>query len=458
MVYTTSSTTESATDLSTKIRYYGVRKGKTVNSCIFLFWEDCKEQVEDFVGAEYSAFDDLCAAANFAASLPFVSVEKSAEANVAASVAREVLAGVNGAAGPSSSSSAPSVPTEKNSTAPVVKTPKPRKKRKLSATVDVGNQGGSSRKCDTIWNQNWEEKYERLKIFKEENGNCRMPSGHELYGWTCLQKKQYKLLKEGKPTKLTEDRLKKLTDLGLNLQSRVTNQEAPWEENYEKLKLALEKKENYRKNKKLKRWVATQRENYRLLKQGKATSLNAFRIQKLTDLGLKLIVKENRSVTWEERIEQLREFKVANGHLCVPREHPVLGEFIRLQRTHYKNQTMEGSRVALLTEMGFVFLARKRMKPIDRSEIKSWDERLQELLEFKSKYGHTRVPQKFDDNPRLGRWVNKQRREYKKMKDGKTSMMSSEKALKLFQADFVFSNPGGRGKQWSREVKENVNL
>uniref|UniRef100_A0A7S1FSJ8 Helicase-associated domain-containing protein n=1 Tax=Corethron hystrix TaxID=216773 RepID=A0A7S1FSJ8_9STRA len=47
-------------------KYYSVRKGRTVSSCIFLFWQDCKHQIDGFDKAEYAIFTDLLAAAKFA--------------------------------------------------------------------------------------------------------------------------------------------------------------------------------------------------------------------------------------------------------------------------------------------------------------------------------------------------------------------------------------------------------
>mmetsp|Transcript_2226 Transcript_2226/g.4399 ORF Transcript_2226/g.4399 Transcript_2226/m.4399 type:complete len:283 (-) Transcript_2226:89-937(-) len=47
-------------------QYYAVRKGKAVRACIFLFWCDCKEQVDGYDGAEYAIFRDISAAVNFA--------------------------------------------------------------------------------------------------------------------------------------------------------------------------------------------------------------------------------------------------------------------------------------------------------------------------------------------------------------------------------------------------------
>ena len=47
--------------------------------------------------------------------------------------------------------------------------------------------------------------------------------------------------------------------------------------------------------------------------------------------------------------------------------------------------------------------------------------------------------------------LSQQRRQYKMMKDGKRTYMTPEKALKLFDVDFVFNNTCGRGKTMDLE-------
>uniref|UniRef100_A0A7S1BP33 Ribonuclease H1 N-terminal domain-containing protein n=1 Tax=Corethron hystrix TaxID=216773 RepID=A0A7S1BP33_9STRA len=49
-------------------QFYGVRKGKAVRACVFLFWSDCKAQVDGYDGAEYAGpFGDFHDAVIFAA-------------------------------------------------------------------------------------------------------------------------------------------------------------------------------------------------------------------------------------------------------------------------------------------------------------------------------------------------------------------------------------------------------
>ena len=62
---------------------------------------------------------------------------------------------------------------------------------------------------------------------------------------------------------------------------------------------------------------------------------------------------------------------------------------------------------------------RKPSKPkANKTTRIPWDERLQQLEEYKAIHGNCRVPQKYKENPSLGHWVNTQR---KRFKSGKLS-------------------------------------
>ena len=61
-----------------------------------------------------------------------------------------------------------------------------------------------------------------------------------------------------------------------------------------------------------------------------------------------------------------------------------------------------------------------KTKTKERNELMffvvSWDERFQQLVEYKEQNGHCRVPRRYKDNQQLGDWVNNQRQRYKKNK------------------------------------------
>ena len=69
----------------------------------------------------------------------------------------------------------------------------------------------------------------------------------------------------------------------------------------------------------------------------------------------------------------------------------------------------------------------------------SWDARFEDLLAFKSRYGHVNVPWQWKENVSLAQWVNSQRKKYKDLGDGKRNNLSPDQITRLNGiGEFVF--------------------
>ncbi len=118
---------------------------------------------------------------------------------------------------------------------------------------------------------------------------------------------------------------------------------------------------------------------------------------------------------WKANLKQLRAFKAKYGHCLVPHTFPNnqdLARWVKRQRRQYKlmlmgdtASTMTQERVDTLNDEGFIW---------DSHDV-VWRERYNQLIEYKKKHGHTRVPTCCKDNPSLASWVKCQRRQYKLM-------------------------------------------
>eukprot|EP01118_Nematostelium_gracile_P019789 TRINITY_DN931_c0_g1_i1.p1 TRINITY_DN931_c0_g1~~TRINITY_DN931_c0_g1_i1.p1 ORF type:complete len:333 (+),score=94.14 TRINITY_DN931_c0_g1_i1:76-1074(+) len=154
-------------------------------------------------------------------------------------------------------------------------------KQKLSeeqvdALLDVG----------FVWNSrgnrnSWEDKFNKLKEFKEKNGHCKVPLklDRQLNSWVDAQRQA------NKQGRLSEERIKKLE--GLGVQWIVKS----WESKFRKLH---DFKETYghcnvplHTEKQLYRWVVDQR---RAHKRGK---LSSERAKRLEELGIRLTSKKD---------------------------------------------------------------------------------------------------------------------------------------------------------------------
>ena len=67
-----------------------------------------------------------------------------------------------------------------------------------------------------------------------------------------------------------------------------------------------------------------------------------------------------------------------------------------------------------------------------------WQERFQELVEYRKKYGHCLVPHNWSGNVPLAQWVKRQRYQYKLLQEGKHSTMSVERMNILNAMGFVW--------------------
>ncbi|MDB8542794.1 Helicase associated domain protein, partial [Turicibacter sanguinis] len=111
--------------------------------------------------------------------------------------------------------------------------------------------------------------------------------------------------------------------------------------------------------------------------------------------------------SWEFRYEQLKEFFIENNHCNVPdryRENKALGTWVSNQRKAYKKGTLSQDKIELLNELNFDW---------DRFETQ-WNQMYEELSDFFGINGHSNVPKRYTENQALGKWVGKQRQDYKK--------------------------------------------
>mmetsp|Transcript_23137 Transcript_23137/g.35097 ORF Transcript_23137/g.35097 Transcript_23137/m.35097 type:complete len:464 (+) Transcript_23137:87-1478(+) len=167
------------------------------------------------------------------------------------------------------------------------------------------------------------------------------------------------------------------------------------------------------------------------------------------------IKQEDSDKKWMEIFVQLQAFKAKFGHCNVTRRDPTylaLGHWVQRQRKNYMyhckgrnhssgaKPTITPERIRLLNEVGIEW---SRIS----GPVKTWNERLEQLKEYKAKQGNTRVPQACHDPPGLGHWVQSQRKAYswhigkrQKPKDKDNAHHITEEQIeKLEEIDFEFS-------------------
>ena len=116
---------------------------------------------------------------------------------------------------------------------------------------------------------------------------------------------------------------------------------------------------------------------------------------------------------WKEQFAELRAYKGRHGDCLVPqkwKENHALGRWVSKQRKAYKAGALHASQQERLEKLGFVW---EGAALVDAAAERYWEVRLAELKEYKGRHGDCLVPEKWEENQQLARWVSGQRQAYK---------------------------------------------
>lgn len=357
----------------------------------------------------------------------------------------------------------------------------------------------------------WETRLAQLAEFKLRHGHClvpiKYPPNPQLSNWVSAQRQEYKLMKSGRgSSRLTEDKIETLDRMGFvweaqrggprrkhhtaksSVESPLLKEESCQthsETNNESAKcLPLKKRRRFEEdesvstNESLESVVDQRSRNMDHLAAAAALvapELPAASKKSKVQLSLQLnladptakaseasaetdirpvsptVLPSNSS--WDERYQELVEYKAIHGDTLVPAyssSNPRLSNWVSRQRQLYKlQQKLDNSldksqsqkegkknpyiteeRIELLNALGFVWDV--------RSEIDGWKERLEELKKYRKKHGNVLVPNRYPENPQLGKWVSTQRRQYKLLNEGGISSMNQARIEALSELGFVW--------------------
>ena len=243
---------------------------------------------------------------------------------------------------------------------------------------------------DFVWDileADWEEGFSHLKIFKDREGHCRVPTKHRENGYPLGQ---WAVTQRSHADSISEERRRRLDSLGFVWDPL----EADWEEGFSYLKIYKDREGHCRVSQGYKeqgyalgQWVSVQRARQNTLSEG--------RRQRLDDLDFVWDILE---ANWKEGFRYLKIYKDREGHCLVPTSHKEngfpLGRWVSFQRSQKDDLTAE--RRQKLDDLGFVW------NKLDYA----WDVGFSHLKNYRDRVGHCRVPisHKEDGFP-LGRWV-----------------------------------------------------
>jgi len=301
------------------------------------------------------------------------------------------------------------------------------------------DEAGFEWQGNSITDRRWLAKYNRLKLYFQENGNSDVPNRWKndpsLANWVSSQRERQK------NEVLPEDRVRMLDALDFTWQSRDVG---TWEDRL--AEVAAFKAEhghcdiptNFHENPKLGRFVNNMRSK---MSNGE---LPAERIEKLEALGFKWALRaaevsvsgKKVSAAWKTRFDELLAYKDAHGDCNVPRkwaENEQLGVWVSQQRQDKKRGKLDSGKRTLLDSIGFIWDLGPGVKR------KTWEERFADLLEYGDAHGNCDVPIRYADDPQLGTWVSNQRSNKKKGK------LTPEHEQKLNDVGFSWEKRPSKG-------------
>lgn len=147
--------------------------------------------------------------------------------------------------------------------------------------------------------EKWNARLKELVRYRQDHGDCLVPHTYnpnpQLARWVKRQRRQYKLMLEGRASTMTPERLQILNDIDFVWDSH----EAAWHEKLKELQ-AYRKHygnclvpSNYKKNPQLATWVKCQRRQYKLYWEGRASAMTPERIVQLENIGFEWEIRSS---------------------------------------------------------------------------------------------------------------------------------------------------------------------
>jgi hypothetical protein len=235
--------------------------------------------------------------------------------------------------------------------------------------------------------QHWYNRFEDLKRYKEEHGDCRVPY--------CSGRSHKKCDKDEGMDGDDDDGYE---------------DETGGKVKYDSLGV----------------WVKRQRNQYKNFKNGnkeKAGEMTEERIQLLDSIGFEWSLRSGpESASWNDLYNELKEFKAKYGNTRVDeKNNKVLSEWVKQMRCYVKRYKENGDESNLTAEQYSLLKELELDASLRESKFES---RFRELMEFKKSHGHCIVPAAYAANQKLSNWVQTQKRQYKLMKEGRKSQMT----------------------------------
>eukprot|EP00526_Cylindrotheca_closterium_P003732 CAMPEP_0113639520 /NCGR_PEP_ID=MMETSP0017_2-20120614/20731_1 /TAXON_ID=2856 /ORGANISM="Cylindrotheca closterium" /LENGTH=1249 /DNA_ID=CAMNT_0000550735 /DNA_START=34 /DNA_END=3783 /DNA_ORIENTATION=- /assembly_acc=CAM_ASM_000147 len=349
----------------------------------------------------------------------------------------------------------------------------------VNGKLGVGEQGRSPHDHDR-----WNQRVNELRKFKEQHGHFRVPANVEAYkplnNWVSANQYHFHKLQKGETSgRLTKQRMSQLYAIGFDFNGKLDGLgcDDRWNQRVNELRKFKEQHGHFKvpanveAYKPLNYWMSANQHHFQKLQKGeKSGRLTKERMSQLYAIGFDFMEHSafNRQAkTWNERLQELKDFKDVHGHFNVPcnvEEYKALRSWLRNNRLAY-NKFRKGERCRMtaermnqLSEIGFQFSDTPSKPPVlDEQECPNerWNQRVQELKEFHDAHGHFDVPFNIGRYNLLADWMLNNRLEYTRFRKGvKSGRLTSERLAQLMEIGFNFNAPSCPIAEWNQRVQQ----
>jgi hypothetical protein len=276
--------------------------------------------------------------------------------------------------------------------------PSDKVKKPTSGTPNVT----CSQRLEYLWNEN----FEKLKKFHEFNGHCMVPRRYDrkLKLWVEMQRSAFQ------HGFLSNDRKIKLDQLDFVWDMPETRRRSTWDEMFQRLKEYKQVfgdtmvPKSFEQDPELGAWT----------NRNRLCCRNETRRGKLDSIGFEWEApslqrsssdsRRSSGARWGAMLEQLRQYIRVHGDAAVSlKDHPQLSTWSEKQRQKFLSGSLSENRIASLVSAGFKFSVE------DDHDEKRWNSMFKKLKRFHEQHGNCHVPLFSSNDPRLGRWVQKNR-------------------------------------------------
>ena len=286
----------------------------------------------------------------------------------------------------------------------------------------------------------WQRKFFELVVFMSKNDGCTIiphgddntPEMESLWAWVMHQRKLYKKYNRGDITlnNIQADRMAALKQIGFVFEARVSR---PGTKNNKRSKGASANAASGANKKDPKNTDADWQARYEELIQHMNDNNNdtADTLGTQTDLGRWLNLQRTAYKEYQSLLQHYAE-KYPRHRTLLPEEMP---------RRERQSQPKEEGLLHVITQdridrlsalPGFQWTVVRKST--------TFENRLAEYARFREEHGHGFVPQKYRDDPSLGKWTCRMRYDYKKFQQGEQSSLTLDKIRRLEEVGFEFVN------------------